>query len=159
MEDVARKALQHSSSRLILLLIFSLVLNPLYAATQGKAGRTGSQGSISISLIIPDNTRLIAETSVHDSNIEGTQSVCLKVFDSITRSATGFYNIAGLNGQLQANYGIGETDYSHSTELIKLNNTYFAVNNTSQLCSFETDIATVNTQNENSAVLLMLIAE
>jgi len=159
LEDVARKALQHICSCMKFLLIFSLVLNPLYAATQGKVGRTGSQGSISISLVIPDNTRLIAEDSKYDDAIEGTQSVCLKVFDTITHSTTGFYNIAGLDGQLQADYDVGKTDYSHSTQSIKLSNTYLALDNADQVCSFEANIATANSQNKNSAVLLMLIAE
>ena len=128
------------------------------AATQGSLGRTGSQGSISISLVIPDSTQLILE-HVNTSDTANKAHVCLKVLDSIRQSSINNYQIAGLKGKLLANYGVGETNYQHTSRHIELENTYLNTDVSNEACSFETTISEVESIENKSAFLLMLIVE
>ena len=159
MEDVTHKSYGLIRRGLNLLLIVALGCNALYAATQGNIGSTTSRGSISISLVIPNNTQLVVERS--DQQLEGIeqQHVCLKVFDSIKLTSTGFYTIAGLNGELHADYGIGETNYAEFSQQISLENVHHKLSDRNQSCGFETSIPTATLNHNQSALLLMLIAE
>ena len=159
MEDVTHKSYDLMRRGLTVLLIIALGCNALYAATQGNIGSTSSRGSISISLVIPDNTQLIVESSEQQLAGIAQQQVCLKVFDSITLTNTGFYTIAGLNGELSAHYGIGETNYVAASQQIKLDNVYNKINTRDQSCGFEMNLPSSTQNYDKSTLLLMLIAE
>ncbi len=157
MEDVIDSALRMLRSALIHLLVLGVITNPLYAARQGSVGQASSLGSISISLTIPDSAQLIVKSS-RDTNSLQDEQFCLHVLDSFTGPSSGFYNVAGLNGDLYARYGIGETNYQTVSSRIKLDNNYLKTTNDNRACDLKNTIEIDHTSNK-SALLLILIAE
>ncbi len=155
MEDVAQSNLLYIMSRYLLMLALMLMISTsLNAATQGNVGRGSSQGSISITLDIPESTRLLVKKnkSLHTGNSD----ICLDVLDTVMRSSINFYNIAGLDGSIAASYDVGSTNYENLAQFIELENQY--QNSTSEPgCTHRTRLERVN--DDQSAVLLILIVE
>ena len=155
MEDVARFNLLFKWSSLVILIALSTIHLTAFAAKQGEVGTSSSQGSIAITLNIPESTQLRAD--IQASSLDKTSDLCLTLFNSRTQSskevAKQFYSIAGLKGNLPANYNVGLSDYQNDAQLIEFNH----LHQNGKICNYQTKLESVN--KHHSALLLMLIAE
>lgn len=151
MEDVTRG--NHCRLWHWCLIVFALLLvqSNLYAATQGSVGSSSSRGNISITLEIPQVTRISAELDQLPSTEQA--QLCLHVSDVNNRTAVNFFTVAGLEGDIPAVYNIGLSDYQRSSQVIKSNGLG------STHCSFQSSINNIKHDNGQQALLLMMIAE
>lgn len=134
-------------------IIFALFIGQsnLYAATQGSLGNSNSQGSISISLHIPDVTHISAE--IEQVPVSEQSELCLHVIDVNNQSGINFYTIAGLNGDLTAIYNAGLGSYEKSAQVIRPNST------STIGCSYRSDVNFNANSESQQDLLLMIIAE
>lgn len=124
------------------------MLQTLHAATQGNIGRNSS-GSISISLHIPEYTRLVAEETTTLDHDEA--QFCLHVIDSTTQAEVDFYRVSQ-----QINKSAGA---NNQTVLLPLNNLYRSQRLNAAHCVDQAIISNKFSQTNNQAILFMLIAE
>lgn len=151
MEDVSQSNTCHKWQVLTIIFALFIVQSNLYAATQGSLGNSSSQGSISISLHIPEVTRIKA--NIEHVSLSEQAELCLQVINIKNQGDNKFYTIAGLNGELAAIYNAGLSPYEQSAQVIRPNNT------TTTDCSYRSDVQT-NVHSENQQdLLLMIIAE
>lgn len=156
MEDVDRSKLRH---RLVWCLLISLcvVQSTLYAASQGKLGNVSSRGTIGITLVIPDFTRLVADVET-TSSIEDPR-VCMHVVNSTEQSRENYYRVAGLTGNYPSNYEARLVELDEITQLVKLDNHYQDKNSLKSLCDYQDEFVGKLQDKNNQTLLLVLITE
>ena len=150
MEDVGSYLPRQLLLWCVIILIGCFLQTPLNAATQGKSDRTSSRGTISITLEIPESTRLIADTQ--------NQDVCLHVLDSAINQDTHFYKVVGLNSKLSAEENDNQQAFDKENALLKLNNFYGRSSSVQSRCITPTKISP-ELVNNNQSILLMLVVE
>ena len=123
----------------------------LYAATQGKPDRTSSRGTISITLDIPESTRLIANPS--------SEGVCLHVLDSAIRENSHFYNVVGLSRMLTVENENNQRIFDDAVKTLHLKNFYGMDPTKENNCIIPTKIQPELVNQKSQSILLMLIVE
>ncbi|MFK7793767.1 MAG: hypothetical protein AB8B89_00320 [Gammaproteobacteria bacterium] len=151
MEDVSRDNHCRLWHWCLIIFVLLLVQSNLYAATQGSVGNSSSRGNISITLEIPQLTRISAE--LDQLPLSEYAQLCLHVSDINNPKDVNFITIAGLKGDIPADYNIGKSDYQLSSQMIKSNGL------SSTRCNFQTSINNTKNTNGGKALLLMMIAE
>ena len=151
MEDVSQSDTCHLWRVFSIIFALFIVQSNLYAATQGSLGNSSSQGSISISLHIPDVTRIRAE--IEQVSLSEQAKICLHVVDGNNQTGINFFTIAGLNGDLTAIYNAGFSPYEKSAQVIRANST------STIGCSYRSHVKANVNSGEQQDLLLMIIAE
>jgi len=125
----------------------------LNAATQGKLGRHHSQGTLSISLEIPEFSQLRVDAP--NNSVQEQFSVCLNLMDRRTGRHEKYFRVAGLNGELTPTIDMADTEFENHVELVKIENAL--IENQDGSCHVERELEASN--NDKSPMLLVLIAE
>ena len=156
MEDVD----SHSTRQQWVWCLFTLLCvaqTTLYAASQGRVGESSSRGTISISLVIPEFTRLVAE--VESTTTLKKPKLCMHVVNPNDRTIANYYRVAGLTSTLNTNYESELVDLDKSVQLVTLNNNYKSRNPTNSLCDYQNELANKLKNKKNQTILFVLVAE
>ena len=135
----------------VIILLWCFIQTSVYAATQGKPDRSYSRGTVSITLEIPESTRLVAS--------QFNEGVCLHVLDSAIRESSHFYNIAGLNGMHDVEFENDQQTLDASVKTLQLKNFYGLDSQQINECVLPTKIQPELVDQDSQSILLMLIVE
>jgi hypothetical protein len=140
-----------------LLILLFVVQSTLHAASQGKLGNVSSRGTVGITLVIPEFTRLVADLETRSSPEDSR--VCMHVINSTEQSRENYYRVAGLAGSDPSNDETGLIELDKITQLVKLDNYYQAKSSIKSLCDYQDTYVKQLQDKDNQTLLFVLITE
>ncbi|MFK8027759.1 MAG: hypothetical protein AB8C40_06825 [Gammaproteobacteria bacterium] len=129
----------------------------LHAANQGELSSSSSRGSMKISLVIPEFTRLVADLDTTVSLQD--PGLCMHVVKRPSHSSTNFYRVAGLINTQSSDYESQLVEIENATQLVQLENNYNPSRSIQNICDYQSELVTKLKNKKNRTALLVLISE